>query len=195
MVVSCFFCQSMLSDFLESLLPEARGQEIRDHLQSCAECSRVERELKKTVEVSRRLPFAPLNHETALRITEACHAGTRKPVLGRVARWTALGLLPLVFVGLAALAFPRAFAWLDRFRDPNSEARFVRYFPLLNGAEEIVDEAGEVVRDQKHKIIEGAQDAAIEAADQQREKAVEAAAEKITGSEEESTDAGADTSL
>lgn len=140
MVVSCFFCQSMLSDFLESLLPEARGQEIRDHLQSCAECSRVERELKKTVEVSRRLPFAPLNHETALRITEACHAGTRKPVLGRVARWTALGLLPLVFVGLAALAFPRAFPWLDRFRDPNSEARFVRYFPLLNGAEEIVDE-------------------------------------------------------
>jgi hypothetical protein len=37
-------------------------------------------------------------------------------------------------------------------------------------AEEIVDEAGEVVRDQKHKVIEGAQDAAVDAADEQREK-------------------------
>jgi hypothetical protein len=60
-------------------------------------------------------------------------------------------------------------------------------------AEEIVDEAGEVVRDQKHKVIEGAQDAAIEAADEQRESAVD----KLTGGEEEEagTDDGGESSL
>lgn len=66
-------------------------------------------------------------------------------------------------------------------------------------AEEIVDEAGEVVRDQKHKVIEGGQDAAIEALDQQREKAAEKAADavsdKLGGEEEAGADGGADSAL
>lgn len=40
-------------------------------------------------------------------------------------------------------------------------------------AEEVVDETQEVIRDQKHKVIEGAQDQAVEALDEQREKAAE----------------------
>lgn len=62
-------------------------------------------------------------------------------------------------------------------------------------AEEVLDEAGEVVRDQKHKVIEGAQDAAIEKLDEQREKATDAAAEAVGGGEEGGTGDASDTEL
>ncbi len=56
-------------------------------------------------------------------------------------------------------------------------------------AEEVADEAAEVVRDQKHKVIEGAQDAAIEKLDEQREQATDKAAEALSG-ETEAADGG-----
>ncbi len=54
--------------------------------------------------------------------------------------------------------------------------------------EEAVDETGEVIRDQKHKVVEGVQDKAIETLDAQRENAAESlsgeAKEEASGTEE-----------
>jgi hypothetical protein len=38
------------------------------------------------------------------------------------------------------VAFPKLFPWFTRFRASQDEALFVRYFPLLQGAAEIVEE-------------------------------------------------------
>jgi hypothetical protein len=59
-------------------------------------------------------------------------------------------------------------------------------------AGEVADEAAEVVRDQKHKVIEGAQDAAIEKLDEQREKATDQAADALSGETEEAGAGSAD---
>jgi hypothetical protein len=62
-------------------------------------------------------------------------------------------------------------------------------------AEEVLDEAGEVVRDQKTKVIDQAQDAAIEKLDEQREHAADAAAQAVSGGEEGGSVDASDTEL
>ncbi len=58
-------------------------------------------------------------------------------------------------------------------------------------ADEVLDEAGEVVRDQKHKVVEGLQDAAINKLDEQRNNAADA----LTGENEDESAEDADSSL
>lgn len=142
MVTTCFFCQSMLSDYLEQLLPSAREEEIKSHLDSCKACSELQRDLQATVELAKALPSQPISHETALRINEACHAGTRKFSPVTLSRWAFLGLVPLLLFVSVATLFPNVFPWIATLRNHSNESDFVRYFPLLEGAAEIVDEHG-----------------------------------------------------
>ena len=58
-------------------------------------------------------------------------------------------------------------------------------------ADEVLDEAAEVVRDQKHKVVEGLQDAAINKLDEQRQNAAGA----LTGESEEEAAEDADSAL
>lgn len=141
-VTSCFFCQSMLSDFLEDLLPAGRQSELKKHLETCKDCSQVQRDLQATVELASDLHAVPISHETALRISEACQAGTRKFSASTVSRWTFLVLAPVLLFGSAVVMFPRAFPWLTRLHLTSDESNFVRYFPMLENASEVIDEHG-----------------------------------------------------
>lgn len=132
----------MLSDFMESLLPQSRADEIEKHLESCKACSEVRRDLTATLEVAHALPPRPISHETALKITEACQAGTRKYISASASRRAFLILVPLLVLGSVAAFFPGVFPWMANLRMKNSESDFVRYFPMLEGANEIVEEHG-----------------------------------------------------
>ncbi|MBY0370137.1 zf-HC2 domain-containing protein [bacterium] len=130
----------MLSDFLEQLLPAARHDEVARHLDTCPACNAVRGELQDTLRVAGAFAFPTLTHETALRITEACHAGTRRVSFAKASRVFLVAAVPLALLVTTALVFPRAFPWLERFKDAASEAKFARYFPLVNGAGEVIEE-------------------------------------------------------
>ncbi len=142
MVTTCFFCQSMLSDYLENLLPSNRQDEIKEHIASCKQCTEVQRDLQSTMDLAHGLTSKAISHETALRITEACHAGTRRFSSNRASRWAFMALVPILLFGSAAVLFPEIFPWVSRIRVRSDESSYVRYFPILEGAGEIVEEHG-----------------------------------------------------
>lgn len=140
---SCFFCQNLLSDYLEGILPSSRHEQIKTHIEECKECGRVHADLVTTIAVLQALPPRTVSHELALRITEASES--RRHMFrssGRLSR-VALGLaVPiLLFMGLL-VSFPTLFPWVPFLSSSEDEAQFARYFPLLQGAAEILDEQG-----------------------------------------------------
>jgi hypothetical protein len=140
---SCFFCQNLLSDYLEGILPAARHEQIKSHLDTCAECAGVHTHLVSTIKLLHTLPERPVSHEMALRITEA--AESRRHVFrssGRLSK-VALGLsIPvLLFFGMV-VSFPTLFPWVPFLSHSEDEAQYARYFPLLQGASDILDEQG-----------------------------------------------------
>jgi Putative zinc-finger len=141
MVISCFFCQNLLSDFIEGILPSSRHEQLKGHLESCKNCTQVHQELLQTLKLLKALPAEPIAEDMALRITEASQA--RKKVLlsrQRISR-AVLGLaIPLLGLGTAVVVAPEYFPWLQVLRNPAGEAEFVRYYPLLQGASEILEE-------------------------------------------------------
>lgn len=142
MVTTCFFCQSMLSDYLEGLLPGTRHEELKRHIEGCKACAQVQKDLQRTLSMARNLCGPRLAPETAMRIAEACQAGSR--------RWTARGAsrvafavgFPLLLLASASVFFPSVFPWVTRMTASTDQASFVRYFPLLEGASDIVEEHG-----------------------------------------------------
>lgn len=141
MATSCFFCQNLLSDFIEGILPSSRHEELKKHLGDCKACTEVHKDLSTTLEILHELPSVPLSHEMALRVTEASHAG-RVTWLSRVrvSQMVTFALIPLLVFGAAIYSFPQLFPWFYRFRVAQDESQFVRYFPLLQGATEIIEE-------------------------------------------------------
>ena len=139
-MVSCFFCQSLLSDFIEGILPASRSEEVKAHLHACEQCEQSHTNLRRTVDLLGRAPSLPLNRETSLRITEASLSRSKhqnkRVVVSRVAM--GVGALALLF-GLMPLAFPQLFGWFDQVAE-DDEAHFSRYYPLLQGAESLVEE-------------------------------------------------------
>lgn len=141
MVTTCFFCQNLLSDFIEGILPSSRHDEIKKHLDSCKQCAQVEKDLQSTLVLLHEVRPRQLTHELPLRIMEASAAGKGK-VFRRVeaSRRVILTAVPLLlFIGMM-FAFPRLFPWATYLRGMQDESNFTRYFPLLQGATEIIDE-------------------------------------------------------
>ena len=138
---SCFFCQNLLSDFMEGILPVARHDELRSHLTSCEKCKTAHKDLLLTMDVLKGFPTPILAHEAALRITEASQAGSKRFVTrARLSRASLLLAFPLLVVIGLSLAFPTLFPlkeWLGHGKD---DAHFSRYYPLLQGAAEIIEE-------------------------------------------------------
>lgn len=141
MVVSCFFCQNLLSDHIEGLLPTSRQEEIQRHLDECRECAQVHHDLNTTLRLLRSLGSRGLSHEMELKITGATHAGRRRFL---TAASVSRALLPMAVLALAMATmiywFPQLFPWVSRFRTSQDGSQFARYFPLLQGASEIVEE-------------------------------------------------------
>jgi predicted anti-sigma-YlaC factor YlaD len=142
MVTTCFFCQSMLSDYLEDLLPTGRQDELRKHIEGCRACAEVHRDLQTTVELAQVMPSNPMSVDISLRITEACQAGTRRFSAALVSRWAFLALVPLLLLVSVVVLFPGLFPGLSQWRVKSDESQFVRYFPMLEGASEIIEEHG-----------------------------------------------------
>lgn len=141
MVTSCFFCQNLLSDFLEGILPSARHDEIRGHLNTCKACSEVHRDLQRSVELLKQLPSQEMSHDTLLRVAEASHSGKGEGHHRLAAsRWAFLGAVPLLLLAAALFAFPQLFPAFTQWRVGAGNVSFNRYFPLYQGAAEILEE-------------------------------------------------------
>lgn len=138
---SCFFCENLLSDYMEGILPTARHEEIKEHLGGCDRCREILDDIKGTRDLLRQLQPRALSHEMALRVTEASQAGRRRLLTrARVAGFMLFLAVPALLFGAAVLTFPKLFPWFTRFRASNDESQFVRYFPLLQGGAESVEE-------------------------------------------------------
>lgn len=141
MVTSCFFCQNLLSDFIEGILPSARHEELKKHLDGCKACTAIHEDLGNTIKLLHSLPPRPLTHEMALRITEASTA--RRTVFmssRRLSKGAFFLAMPLLILVALSYTFPNLFPWISAWRMQRSESQFVRYSPLTNGAADILEE-------------------------------------------------------
>lgn len=142
MEISCFFCQNLLSDFVEGILPSARHLELQHHLESCLECKGILADLKVTLKCLSQMALRGPSHEMGFQILEAAEAGKRRRNESRrVSRWVLAMSVPLCL--LVALVFSRDyFPWVSYLFNSNDPSQFVRYYPLLQGATEILEEQG-----------------------------------------------------
>lgn len=141
MVISCFFCQNLLSDYIEGILPSSRNEELKDHLADCQDCSGVHHDLIATMEWLHSVTSKPLSHDMSLRITEASQAGKGSLFSRvRVSRLVSLMAVPILIFATAVFSFPTLFPWFYRLRKSHDDASFVRIYPLTQGATEIVEE-------------------------------------------------------
>ncbi len=140
-MTTCFFCQNLLSDYIEGILPSARHAELTRHLETCPECGEVHRDLETTLDLLHAIPPRPLSHDMSLRITEASQAGKRRFLTrARISQMTIVLAVPALLFATAVVTFPKLFPWFTRFRVSQDESLFARYYPLGQGAAEIVDE-------------------------------------------------------
>jgi len=141
MITTCFLCQNLLSDYLEGILPSARHQEIDRHLHDCDRCKGVHRDLTDTIHLLKSLPLHELSQEMQLRIAEASQAG-RHSLLNRatLSRAVLMCAVPCILFAGMVMAFPRLFPWFFRGPADSDESQMVRYYPLAQGASEILDD-------------------------------------------------------
>lgn len=141
MIATCFFCQNLMSDYLEGILPSSRHEDIRKHLDDCNKCSGLLGDLKSTLALVTQMKTLEMPAELTLRVTEVSEA-IRPPLLHRrhFSRKVLVLAIPVLILFAGMFAFPHLFPWLSRLRAGENSADFVRYFPLLQGANEILDE-------------------------------------------------------
>jgi hypothetical protein len=144
MVTSCFFCQNLLSDYLEGILPSSRQKELQGHLESCPTCADAKKDLQSTLGLLHAIPARPLGNDMALRISEASHSGRARHWISR-ARVSQLVLflaVPTLVLAAMFATFPTLFPYsaAQRFPASTDDSQFVKYSPLAQGAAEIVDE-------------------------------------------------------
>lgn len=141
MVTTCFFCQNLLSDFIEGILPSLRHEELKKHMDGCKDCKEVHQDLISTLDVLHSVKPQGLSRSLSARITEAAEKAKTHKVAGlKVSRKAAFALIPVFLLVASMFAFPRLFPWMSYFRGMEDESQFVRYFPLLQGANELIDE-------------------------------------------------------
>jgi len=141
MVITCFFCQNLLSDYVEGILPANRHGEIKNHLIQCAQCDQTHKDLISSIEILKALKVPNYAPEFSVRIVEASEAGkvvaSRPLKISRVVLTYAVPLSAIVLI----LAFStRVFPWLSWIQSQADEKQFVRYFPMSNGAIDIIEE-------------------------------------------------------
>ncbi len=140
-MMSCFFCQSLLSDYIEALLPAGRHDEIKGHVEGCLPCRGIEKEVRQVREILAMVTSPGVSHELSLRVAEASLSGKRTWLSSaKVSRATLTTLVPILLILGLAVTFPSVFPWISRFQPNRDESHFVRYFPMLQGAPEIVEE-------------------------------------------------------
>ncbi len=141
MVITCFFCQNLLSDYIEGILPASRHEEIKKHLIQCLQCEQTLRELNSSIAILRELPAPSNAPEISVRIVEASEAGknvaSRPMKFSRAILRYAIPVLAVIFILVVSL---KVFPWLSWLQSQSDEKQFVRYFPMSNGAVELIEE-------------------------------------------------------
>lgn len=145
--MSAFFCQNQLSEYLDGLLPQSRSDEVKKTLDSDKDCSRFYRDLQTAIDIARSLPPRPLSHDLALQIVEASERGERRFGSRVFASRLVLFLaVPILLFGTAVTTFPEFFPFVQRLGAHSGSEDFVRYFPLLQGANDIIEEQSNWLR-------------------------------------------------
>jgi len=140
-MMSCFFCQSLLSDYIEALLPASRHEEIKVHVDACGQCKTIEREVRQVREILAMVSSPGVSHELSLRVAEASLSGRRTWLSrAKISRATLTTLVPVLLILGLAVTFPSVFPWISQFQPNRDESHFVRYFPILQGAPELIEE-------------------------------------------------------
>lgn len=139
MQTSCFFCQNLLSDFVEGILASSKYEELKAHLEVCEECRRIHEELNRTIRILGGVPQRQVPPDFLLRVTEAGLAGRHHRITSAaVSKWLLLACVPVLIFFALTVTFPQIIPpfWVK----PTDEESFVRYYPLLHGAGEILEE-------------------------------------------------------
>ena len=138
---SPFICNNLLSDYVDEVLPMGRTSEIREYLKTHPDCEQEYQDLQVALEVLKSIPARPLSHELAIQITETTvPRRTGKITEVSVSQFVMFLMVPVLIFGALTVSLPSMFPWLDQFRATSQQATFVRYFPLLQGASEIIEE-------------------------------------------------------
>lgn len=145
---SCFFCQNLLSDYVEKILPASRQAEVRKHLEGCSDCSQAHRDLQALSKTWDAVALKDISGDLALRIMETCE-GSGTPILRRrrVGMLLAIVGLPLVAAAVIAAVYPRAVTRVIAMVEAGTrnEPQFVRFYPLFHGAAEILEAQGSLL--------------------------------------------------
>lgn len=138
--MTCFFCQNLLSDFCEGILPASRHEQIKSHLHDCTVCSALERKLTAALELLGKVPTNDLSPDMSLRITEASQSAGRSLWRSKTA-WLGAGAaaLSLLLMTVMILRYTTHLPWLSRWGGSDSD-QFARFYPLINGASNIIEE-------------------------------------------------------
>jgi len=142
MVMSCFFCQNLLSDYLDDLLPSGRQLEVKEHLNTCDVCQSLSKDLRQCRGILDQLESPPMAQDMTLRLSQVTDLKT--PL--RLKRWgtsrVVLGMLvPVLLFATVVMMFPAVFPWATRLRVAATQnASFERYFPLVQGADQIIED-------------------------------------------------------
>jgi len=141
MVITCFFCQNLLSDFVEGILPSNRHEEIKKHLTECGSCEEIHKELISTISILREMTAPDNSPEFSVRIVEASESGKNlasRPI--RFSRTIFVYAIPLLVFGCLLVVAPKLFPSFALFQSRGESKQLVRYFPISKGAMEIIEE-------------------------------------------------------
>lgn len=146
MATTCFFCQSLLSDFVEGILPSSRHEELKKHIDGCSLCKEMHGDLVCTIKLLKSVHSPVFSDSLSTRIAEATEKGsvpyfTRE----RVSRMALLSMIPILLLATLSVVFPNAFPLVAYLHKAGDDAQFVRYFPLHQGALDIVEEQGNLL--------------------------------------------------
>jgi hypothetical protein len=128
----------MLSDFIEDILPDSKQQEIKKHLENCSQCEKVQKRITKSIELVKTLPIQTPEQDLKALIDQAGQQVkfyTKIPKVSVSKLWGVFAVIAII-VGLTFYHPTEIFSFLQR--NPNSE--FTRYYPLMQGANEIIEE-------------------------------------------------------
>lgn len=153
MVVTCFFCQNLLSDFIEEILPASRHEEIKGHLGKCQKCHQIHQELLKAITILRELSAPSQSPEFSVRIVEAAESGRSMALRPLKASRFILGYtVPVLAVIGILVASSKIFPWVEWLKNRSQEKQFARYFPMSNGAAEIIEEQAAWINQREPKM-------------------------------------------
>ena len=139
-MMTCFFCQNLLSDFEDQMLPVKKYEEVKGHLKDCSVCRKLHenlRGLKERLKNESVKDFEAFYTKWKEKLSKPQVSLLRKfrelSIVSKLSLFLALALSSLYVSKILSKV------WAQRTQAEEA-ANFSRYFPLLQGAQEILEE-------------------------------------------------------